>query len=523
MTVLVVGGLVLLFFLIPYLAGNAYGFVFRKKTLGIVSTYLSGVAIVYAFLAALQLVVVKFKFDFSETVKIYNVLFLIFIIFGCIGLIMRGYLDKAVKWDVLMSKRTVWILGIILLQGLLYIVLKNPYFENNALLETTKVTMETGTVYEYNAFTGNVALKGFPLSNKLIFLPMFYAYISELFGVNVAVLFNFVLPVVTFISFYLVMILWVQKLGEAHKIKWEMLLLMLIWIVQIGDGWSHSTAFRILHTGYMGEALFFGVLLPYALYLIKNRCYLIAVACAVTFPGLIKYDAVFDFIKGFNEYRKEGAMYGGMLLVYILAVVFYMFKYKKASLHLLILNLTIAVTLSEIWNYAVGREREKVRKILNGTVLLVLTVMCGNMILISDVTQWRNNMYGASETEYEMLKKLDDENEDGAIKIAACDEVIKWVKRLDFDIEPVVGYDLGGKEVQWYSYEEYDENHTRLWQNVNYAAVDMEQELMSLKDEIDMDYVIVERITDLIPIVNNTEIKCVYATPSYLVYSVDKK
>jgi hypothetical protein len=121
-----------------------------------------------------------------------------------------------------------------------------------------------------------------------------------------------------------------------------------------------------------------------------------------------------------------------------------------------------------------------------------------------------------------LLKKLDNEN-DKVIKVAACDEMARWIKRLEIDVEPIVGYDLGGKGVWWYSYENYDENHTDLWQSINYAMGDMEQELMSLSDEIDMDYVVVRRITEKIPIVNNEKIQCVYDTPDYLVYLVDKK
>lgn len=523
MTAILSAGIVLLFFLIPYLTGNAYGFVFRKKTMGIVSTYLSGVAIVYALLTAIQLLVVKFKFDFSKTINVYNVLFIVCVVLGGVGFLLRLCKDKAVKWDVLLSRKSIWVFGLIVCQGILYIVLKNPYFENNALLETTGTVMETGTIYEYNAFTGKEALAGFPLSNKLIFLPVFYAYISTLFGVEPAVLFNFVFPVVTFLNFYLVMLLWVQKLGEEHKVKWEMLLLLLLWIVQVGDGWSHSTAFRIFHSGYTGEAIFFGVLLAYSLYALKNKCYLIALTSIFTFPGLVKYDTVFEFLRNMNEYRKDGAMYGGMLLVYILAAIFYIVQNKKFSAHLLNLNLTICFSAAKIWERFVALKQGKGEKLINKAVILILLLMCGNVMVISNTTEWRSNIYGASKAEYELLEKLDAENEDDAIKVVACDELARWIKRLDLDMEPVIGYDLGGKGVWWYSYEEYDENHTRLWQNVNYATAYMEQELLLLADEIEMDYVLVKRITDRVPISGSEEVKCVYETPSYLVYSVDKK
>lgn len=522
MTVLLIIGLILLFFIVPYLTGNIYGVVLRKKGTGVVGTYLAGMAIVYGMLTILQFVVVKFKLDFLETSRMYHILFVACIVLGIVCLGIRWFKDKAVRWDVELNKKSLWIFGLIFLQGILYVVLKNPYFENNALLETARVTLETGTIYEYNAFTGLKAQAGFPLSNKLMFLPVLYAYIGDISGVDLTILFNFVMPTVTFISFYAVMVLWMQRVAKESGKKWELLLLLLVWIVQVGDGFEYSTAFRVLHSGYTGEAIFFGIMAAYALYSIKNRCYVIALVCGMTFPGLVKYDAILDFAKSFDEFWNEAALSGGMVLVYIVAVVFYIVKNKKVAAELFNLNLIIAYSVAEVWEKVVAGENGKVKKVLQGGVVLLTLLMCGNIWIVSDDTAWRSNPYGVGKAEYELLQKLDDENKK-VIKVAACDELVCWIKRLGIDIEPVVGYDLGGKGVWWYSYENYDENHTDLWRSINYAMGDMEQELMLLSDQIDMDYVVVRRITEKIPIVNNEEIQCVYDTPSYLVYLVDKK
>ncbi len=522
MTVLSIIGLIASFFAVPYLTGNVYGLVFRKKSMGIVATYLAGMACVYATLTIIQLAVVKFKFNFETVVLVYHILFMLCILFGGVCLFFRVWKDKAFKWDVAVSKKSLWIFGLVLIQGILYIVLKNPYFEDNALLETARVTLETGTVYEYNAFTGQKAVAGFPLSNKLMFLPMLYAYIGKMSGVDMALLFNFVMPIVTFVSFYLVMLLWVQQLSEEYKVKWELLLFLLVWIVQVGDGWNHATAFRVLHSGYTGEAVFFGVLAAVAIYMLKNRCYFMACVCVVTLPGLIKYDAVIDLLKSFKLYWQESAFYTGMILLYVLAAIYFVIKDKKTTAKLLNLNLTICLWVSEIFERVVNKEDNAKRKALNGAIVLLVLLMCGNIKPISNETEWRSNPYGVDKGEYELLKMLDDENGTETIKIAACDEMARWIKRLDLKMEPVVGYDLGGKDIWWYSYEKYDEVHNELWQNLNAATANSEQELMRLTDEIEVDYIVVRRITELIPIQNNKELICVYDSPSYLVYFVDK-
>lgn len=131
-------------------------------------------------------------------------------------------------------------------------------------------------------------------------------------------------------------------------------------------------------------------------------------------------------------------------------------------------------------------------------------------------------MYGAPEKEYSLLKTFSKENGAEPIRIMAYDDVNRWICRLDFNYVPVVGYDLGGKMPDWYSYEVYDDTLYSLWECVNFPPVDMENKIMNLKEEISMDYIIVKRITDIIPIQNNDELECVLETPSYLVYSVDK-
>lgn len=523
MTALTSIGLIALFFVIPYLVGNAYAAIFRKKTMGIARMYLSGMAIVYVGLFALQLLSVKLKFNFYEATQVYHIYFIALCVVGIVMFGIHSIKNKHMKCDIEWSKKAWWLYALIVLQGILCIVCKNPYFENNGLLETTQITMQTGTIYEYNAFSGEVADAGFPLSNKLMFLPVFYAYISTVFKINPIILFNFIVPAVTFISFYLVMILWVQKLEKEYGMKWQLLLTVLLWLVQIGDGWSNSTAFRVLHTGYMGEAVFFGVLFAYGLYEIKNKCYLTSLICLATFPGLIKYDTPFDFVKGFGGYWKEAAYYSKMTVLYIVSVIHYIAKNKKPSTHLLSLNLTICNEVAEIYAKLIKKETVKWHKVASGLVVAVLLLLCGNVSVISGATQWRSNVYGATKNEYEILVELSELAQDEPIRVLAYDEVNKWIRRLNFEIEPVVGYDMAGAGTWWYSYDEYDELHTEMWESIHKVTNDLEIELMAYKEEILMDYVVIERITEIPPIRENENLQCVLQTPSYFVYSVDKK
>lgn len=523
MTVLISIGVIALFFIIPFFVGNIYALVFRKKEQGIATSYFSGLAIVYAGLLALQMIFVKFGFNFVKASKAYHIYFLTLGVLGFVCLIIRVMRKQVPKADIVWTKKAWWIYAIIVLQGVLYIGLKNPYFENNSLWELAKITMQSGTIYEYNAFSNLQTVAGFPLSNKLMFLPVLYAYVSSVFGINVAWIVNYIMPIVTFVSFYLIMILWIQKLAGEEKMKWTRLLVFMICIVQLGDAWSHSTAFRVLHTGYTGEAIFFGVLFAYCLYEIKNGCYLIGAVSLLSFPGLVKYDALIVFIKEFGTYWKEMAYYSGFTVLFILAVVLFVNRSKKISSHLLNLNLTICLEFVRMWDKTVGVEEKRWRKLVNGAVLTTVLLLCGNITIVSEATEWRSNVYGATETEYELLEELSAQVAGGEkISVLAHDNINKWVGRLDFPIETIVGYDYAHNATDWYSYEEYDDEHVQAWEIVHMPDR-LLAEIDEVTDRFEPDYIVLERITQVLPIRDNPNYDCVIEGRDYLVYSVDKK
>ncbi len=528
MTFLAALGLILVLFICPFCTGNLYSLVFGKKQLGLVESYLSGMAILYAILFVIQLAIIKFKFDLVKAGDVYTVLFITCLVLGTLCFLWNLKKHKSMYRCSFEWKKNWFVYVLILLQVVLYIVLKNPYFENNALLETTRVIMETGTIYEYNGYTGLVAVNGFPLSNKLMLLPVLYAYLCNVFGISPAVLFNFILPIVTCVSFYLVMSLWLKKIGEESGISYRFLMCGLIFIVQVGDGWSQLTAFRVLHAGYTGEAIFFGVLFAYLLYSIKNRRYLIVMACITAFPGLVKYDMVFDFVKYFSRYYDEWKSHGGLLIIFVVAVIYNVIRNKKFGLYLLNLNLTIAIFFAQMWNLIMEQEKEIWKKRVGGTILILLLFVCGSFQMVSGATAWRSNVYGVPKEEYELINALamisEEENTSlENINVMAHDNLGRWIMRMDTELVPVVGYDLGGQDIRWYSYETYDESHKKVWHSVHNVTHDMAEEIVEISEEIPIDFVVVEKITDYIPLYEDTSLKWVMDTPSYIVYSVDKK
>lgn len=507
-----------------FLSGMTYNVFVVKKERGIASTCLSGFIFLLFYLFVIQVLCIKLDWNFQMLSMHYTVFFVAFIAFGIIATIVVGVKKNKIGFDILWSKKSFILYGIILFQGILYIGLKNPYFENNGLLETSRIILSTGTIYDYNAFSMKEAVAGFPLSNKLMIVPQLYAYLSEVFAIDVYAVYNYVAPILTFVGYYAAMFLCVQKIGKSHNIKWERLMFSVIVLTWLGDYWMHTTSFRVLHSGYMGEAILFGVIVPYLIYEIKNRSYFIVAFSVFSVPILIKYDAVFDFMKGFLGYFGQATSYGGMLILYVFAVVYLVIRFRKFETYMLNVNLTISVTICMLWEYVLELKQSKAFKLVSGILITALLVLAGNITILSDVTQWRSNKYGIEKEEYEVLTEISKTFAKGEnVNVMAYSTLNKWIARMDLPITPVVGHDMDTLEVSWYSYEQYDEAHTRLWENVNYVTNDLEKNLLEISKEIPMDFIVLKNETDILPIRDSEQIKYWFQTPSYTVYFVDKK
>ena len=152
-----------------------------------------------------------------------------------------------------------------------------------------------------------------------------------------------------------------------------------------------------------------------------------------------------------------------------------------------------------------------------------MLILCGNITIISNETEWRSNVYGATKAEYELLEEVSVEVAHGKrIVVLAHDNINKWISRLDFPVDTIVGYDYAHNSTDWYSYEEYDDKHIQAWEIVHIPDR-LPIEIDDVIDNFDVDYIVLERITDILPIRDNPNYECVIEGREYLVYSVDKK
>lgn len=524
MTIIKTLGVILVFFFLPFFVGNIYNFVLKNRKSVAIETYFRGMICLYAGLLFIQLFVAKFGWNFSKTVLIYHIYFLFAGVLGGL-LFIRNLLREQRKCKKVFAEKKVWILYLlILIQGILYIGLKNPYFENNALWETARTVLETQTIYECDAFTGQTVAAGFPISNQLMFLPVLYAYISQTFNIELHVIFNFIMPVVTFLGYYSVMHLWCQKLSESDRFSYSRILGCILLLTQVGDFWTETTAFRVLHSGYMGEAIFFGGIFLYAIYELKNRRYIIPVVSVITIPGLIKYDLFFDFIKEFPKYHRQYVYAGGMLAIYMISCIYLVWKYRKMKMELLNYNLIIGIALCEMWDMICRKKKEKYQKISGAILLFCVILLSGNMTFLSYQTEFRSNVYGADKEEYELLCTLEELTDDEEVLwVQGHTEFSKWIRRVGKKTKTSIAANIEADSTLRYSFEKMDESTAVLWDALNHPANSMESDLLECVEKVPMDYIVMKRITDSLPIQDNLYFRYAFATSSYLVYQVDKR
>lgn len=514
---------------VPYMIGNICAIKKTVKKTSVVEKYLNGMVFILSILLVLQAVFIKFKFDFGKIEKTYTTVISVLIILGILGLALCIVRKKGLKFPLkgfVKNKGSFAALILIIVQVIINVGLYNTYYENNATIETARTILQTGTIYQYGSFTGRIATYAFPLSNKLMILPVLYAWLSDLFHVDVAVVMGICVPIMTISLMYAVVVLWVKKIYPDDMQKQNRFMLLYIMLVWFGDYIQYATPFRVLHMGYSGEAILFGILLPYAFYRLKEKKYSIPMLTLFTIPALIKFDAIVVFLKDIVSYFYRVNTGGGYLLLWILAIVYLWARGKhKISLQTPCILITIAEGMTE----TVEQCKNNMKKYKAAPMVIVSLVvfLAGTMRILPHEISKRDNVYSIDSEEMDVLTFLEDdyvqEGKAGVPIVLAADQLNKWIRRMDVSAQPLLGYAIDGYDINWYSYEGYSDEKLAARALMNTYCNDANKEFIDTLNRVECDYYIfykkyvLEREIDRIA--DGLGAKIIYDDGKYLVYS----
>lgn len=324
MSSLLLSGIVL--FIVPLLLGTLWNRIW--KALGISKTpktsvpgnYLPGVFLMLCFFEGVVIFSMKFDLLFSQVVFIISVLFLLLCGLACVfcqrelKILLLPRDDNQIIQEEKGKEKIIYILLIfcVFLLQVFLIFYFAPVTGDDNTMEVVQTTLTTNTIGMYHPLTGRLYETGPTLQGKLLSLPVFYAYMIQIFSAEPAVFLYRIIPIWVLLMTYLAYSLIGNELfHDEEKEKKKQLFLFFYSVLLLFGGYLFTTpGYQLLHGSWKGEGIVVTVLIPYLISLginwKKERVMTIlqAVLAALTMIPLMPW--------------RKGIVYLGMLLIIML-------------------------------------------------------------------------------------------------------------------------------------------------------------------------------------------------------------
>lgn len=151
-----------------------------------------------------------------------------------------------------------------------------PDVSGDFTVETVNTTIQSDLIYENHPGMGDTFAYGITFRGKLVSLPLFYAYLKELFSFgevfpcHASVIVYRMIPIWGLLLSYLVYGLWAGVFFGRTDQGGRRAVLFFIGlgvIILFGSYSEDSIFYYQMYRGFRGETLVFAVLIPYAIYL----------------------------------------------------------------------------------------------------------------------------------------------------------------------------------------------------------------------------------------------------------------
>jgi len=269
---------VILLFILPFAAGSICKGILRWKETNQIETYLIGFFFLFFLQGVIFVPCVFLKLPFSLAANlILGIMAALFGVGTAIVLMNQKRIEQTVNTEE--KKRLPWRKGdkflfaiMLIVFGLLVvrIVLGLDILRDDITLETVNTTLKTSTMYEYHPLTGMKMDGGMIASKKIVTLPLFYAALSHVLGLDAKIVLYLIVNILVLICAYYASALLFTKVANAARTKLYVYWTIYGMLILAGDYQDTTLAYRLLYQGYEGITICFGVLIPYLLYIILS-------------------------------------------------------------------------------------------------------------------------------------------------------------------------------------------------------------------------------------------------------------
>ena len=262
-------------FAMPYMSGYIIRNIAGKKEIGQIETYLSGFLFLFlmqGLLISTSYIVLNRSFDEISTyvrgayIAIAVVFVIVFILTHTLFItkdVPDRYSHKLKKEELIMIGITFAIFVLLCVR----IIRITDYVREDHMLPMIRIMLNTRTIDVYNPITSTPYVYGVLSSRKIITLPIYYACICDIFGLNEIVLLYVVCTIQTVICTYMSCVLFIIPM---IKIRERVFLYgIFVGVLMLsGDYFNKSIGARLLWNGYAGDTIVSVVMIPYVLYVI---------------------------------------------------------------------------------------------------------------------------------------------------------------------------------------------------------------------------------------------------------------
>ena len=265
-----------LFMLLPYLAGYSCKRILRWRETNQIETYLIGFFFLFFLQGVILIPCVWLEKSLAAAGNMFLVAALVItlaaaVLFACQFFADRKKEPQETKIKAVWKKteRTMlFIMILVFLVILIRMVLGMGILREDIALETVLASLQSDSLFKTHPLTGRTMEAGMIASKKIVTLPLFYACVVQLTGMEADIFLYLVTGVLVLLCSYYAVALLFSKVTMPTRGK-----LYVFWIVYglmllAGDYHTDTLAYRMLYRGYDGTTICFGVILPYLLYLV---------------------------------------------------------------------------------------------------------------------------------------------------------------------------------------------------------------------------------------------------------------
>lgn len=328
---------ILSFFMVPFLLGTLITELIRVKKAGFIEKYATG--FVSCCLIMLGCILVSLKLDWS--LKRLEMIFGILVGIGIaasLAVVFGRVLKKSIERPqfVKVSRDVLWFVIPAVLLGVYSYFGVLPSYLNDDTWEMVATTVSTGTFYKYSALTGFEMEAGLPIFNKIPAMPMIFAVVADVFGVDMWLMGRYFVPIIVYVVNLSLIYRISGQLFEKSQVRLRATFMCayLIFIMAgtylPSKGLPVTIGYAILREGYGGYAVAYGVALPLILLFILEGQYLPALVPAASLLCLLRLDRVyFNLVKYPVVFQESVNSAGKLSAVYFAALVAFFFFANK--------------------------------------------------------------------------------------------------------------------------------------------------------------------------------------------------